>query len=76
LGVRRRARSPWGWLRQWLGKSAHLWLWDEKSMTKQLAEHGFRDIRRARFGDAEDRRFDEVEDRERFAGCLAMQCRK
>ena len=74
LGMKERARGLRGLATQWLGNSAHLWMWDEKGMTEQLHQHGFTSVRRAVFGDAEDRRFDEVEDQERFAGCLAMQC--
>jgi SAM-dependent methyltransferase len=76
LGTKTRPRGLGGVLRAWLGNSAHLWMWDERSLGDKLREHGFRDIRRAQFGDAEDRRFSEVEDPGRFDGCLAMQCRK
>ena len=51
-------------------------MWDEKSMAKKLSEHGFKNIRRAYFGDAEDKKFNEVEDKGRFEGCLAMQCER
>jgi hypothetical protein len=76
LGRKHRARGVRGLVTDWLGNSAHLWMWDEKAMTEQLRQHGFQDIRKARFGDAENRRFNDVEDRGRFDGCLAMQCRK
>ena len=59
-----------------LGNSDHLWMWDERSMRKALQEHGFIDIRRAVFGDAADLRFREVEEKSRFDGCLAMECRR
>jgi hypothetical protein len=51
-------------------------MWDQKAMTAKLAEHGFTDIRRASLGDADDKRFNDVEDKGRFVGSLAMQCRK
>jgi hypothetical protein len=76
LGTRQRPRGLRGFVTQWLGNSLHLWMWDEKALTEQLREHGFRDIRRAAFGDAADRRFDDVEAEERFDGCLALQCRR
>lgn len=76
LGEKTRPRGLSGLARRWLGNSAHLWMWDERSLGLKLAEHGFREIRRAEFGDAEDTKFNEVEDAGRFAGCLAMQCRK
>ncbi len=76
LGKKCRARGLQGFVAEWLGNSAHLWMWDEKAMTEQLRKHGFRDVRRASFGDADDRTFDAVEDKGRFEGCLAMQCRR
>lgn len=76
LGVKDRPRGLGGVIRAWLGNSAHLWMWDERSLGEKLREHGFKEIRRAQFGDAEDTRFNEVEDAGRFAGCLAMQCLK
>lgn len=76
IGVKVRSRGAAGILRSWLGNSAHLWMWDEPSLREQLHHHGFVGIRRAAFGDAVDRKFDEVEDEGRFAGCLAMQCCK
>ena len=76
LGRKQRPRGLRGFIVEWLGNSHHLWMWDQKAMTAKLAQHGFRDIRRARLGDAEDERFNAVEDGNRFAGSLAMQCRK
>ncbi|MGO8676430.1 MAG: class I SAM-dependent methyltransferase [Limisphaerales bacterium] len=76
LGKERRPRGFIEFLIQWAGNSSHLWMWDEKAMTEELTRHGFRNVRRAQFGDAEDRRFREVEEKARFDGCLAMQCRK
>lgn len=76
LGKESRARDFRGFLLQWLGNSSHLWMWDEKAMAEQLRLHGFKDIRRTAFGDAEDRRFDDVENEERFRGALAMECRR
>jgi hypothetical protein len=76
LGVKSRPRGLAGFLRTWLGNSAHLWMWDERSLGAKLGEHGFGQIRRVAFGDAEDKKFNEVEDAGRFTDCLAMQCRK
>lgn len=71
-----RSRSIKGFIRAWLGNSAHLWMWDEKSMRAKLRQHGFTDIRRASFGDSSDRMFSKVEDITRFEGNLAMECKK
>lgn len=76
LGRKRRSRRPLEFIRDWFGNSAHLWMWDERSMAAKLREHGFREIRRAVCGDSEDPRFLEVENKDRFEGCLAMQVRK
>ena len=74
LGSRRRARGMLDLLRLWLGNSAHLWMWDEKSLTGTLEEHGFVRVRRCAFGDAADPKFREVEEAERFHNCLALEC--
>lgn len=76
IGRKERRRGIVGLMRTWLGNSAHLWMWDERSLSLKLQEHGFRSIRRAHFGDAEDPRFADVEDAGRFSGAVALQCRK
>lgn len=76
LGLKNRPRGLFGFLKNWLGNSAHLWMWDEKSMTEMLKENGFTAIRRCAYGDAEDQMFGRVEEHSRFDGCLAMECRK
>jgi SAM-dependent methyltransferase len=76
LGHKVRRRGFAGFARAWLGNSAHLWMWDERSLSEKLREHGFTSIRRASFGDAEDARFREVEDRGRFNEALAINCKK
>jgi SAM-dependent methyltransferase len=76
LGVRQRPSNLREHITHWFGHSKHQWMWDEKALAVELREAGFRDIRRAYYGDAEDRRFIEVEDRGRFEVSLGMQCRK
>jgi len=76
LGRKQRARGLWGNLKDWLGNSSHLWMWDERSMKSKLNEYGFTAIRRCSFGDAKDRQFSEVEEKNRFDKCLAMECHK
>jgi len=56
------------------GRSAHLWMWDEKNITLELANAGFVNIRRARFGDNPDPHFREVESEGRWENCLGMEC--
>lgn len=76
LGRPSRPHGVCGFFQEWLGNSAHLWMWDEASMTMKLREHGFRQIRRVAFGDSDDPAFAAVEDKDRFLNCLAMQACK
>jgi hypothetical protein len=76
LGRKQHPRGLAGFAKEWLGNSAHLWMWDEKAMAEALKQHGFKEIRRCSFGDAADPKFREVEEEARFAGCLAMECKK
>jgi Methyltransferase domain len=76
LGLDSQAKGMSRLLRMLFGRSAHLWMWDEKSMTRELADAGFLDIRRARMGDNPDPRFSDVEDAGRWENCLGMECRR
>jgi hypothetical protein len=58
------------------GRSKHLWMWDYKSMAKELAEAGFDGIRRARYNDSPDPRFKDVENPGRWENCLGVECTK
>ena len=74
LGKKSRARGFNGFVRSWMGNSAHLWMWDYKGMAAELDRAGFRQIRRAEFGDSADPHFAEVEELHRWQGCLGMEC--
>jgi Methyltransferase domain len=74
LGRRQRNRGLHGLMQSWLGNSAHLWMWDERSLAARLRQHGFVNIRRAVYGDSDDPRFAEVENPDRFIDALAVQC--
>lgn len=76
LGATQRPRGIQGAFRSWLGNSAHLTMWDFKSLSRELSAAGFTRIRRAEFGDSSDPRFAEVEDADRWRGCLGMSCIK
>jgi SAM-dependent methyltransferase len=76
LGYERRERGLIGFARKLLNTSAHLWMWDEGSMTQALREHGFLQIRRCRFGDCEDSMFSLVEERGRFENAVAIEARR
>jgi len=66
LGREERSRKLLSHLRDALGHSHHLWMWDEPSMFSALATVGFAAIRRCEFGDAKDPAFLAVENRSRF----------
>jgi hypothetical protein len=76
LGKLERPHGIAAFVKEWLGNTMHLWMWDYKAISSQLHAHGFEGIRRADFNDCEDERFREVEDATRFENCLAIQCRK
>lgn len=76
LGYRTRARGVAAFLRESLGNSRHLWMWDYRSLEVELRNAGFVAIRRASFGDSEDERFCDVEDPGRWRDCLGIECRR
>jgi hypothetical protein len=76
LGVESRPRNLKALLFSWLGNSSHLWMWDQKSLVKELTDAGFVSIRRCAFGDCEDRLFSHVEQRDRFVDAVAIECRR
>jgi hypothetical protein len=82
LGQKQRPKGLVGRLRAQIGNSAHLWMWDEASMTKRLRAAGFTAIRRCAFNDCEDPAFREVEISGRFVEDgsnlreLAIECRR
>ncbi len=76
LGRDTRPRSLFAFVREFLGNSHHLWMWDFDSMAAELSDAGFTHIRRAYFGDSKDARFSEVEVKARWDSCLGIECRK
>jgi hypothetical protein len=76
LGQAQRPRGLKGLAVGWLGNSQHLWMWDYKAMSRELAAAGFADIRRASFGDSADPRFNDVEDQGRWENALGVECRR
>jgi hypothetical protein len=76
LGRETRGRGVRGALRDWLGHSAHLWMWDEASLAAELAAAGFVGIRRCEFGDSGIAMFEAVEEASRFhdAGLDIREC--
>lgn len=76
LGYKNRPNGIRGFVVAWLGNSQHLWMWDFKSLTAELEEAGFIEIRRASFNDSGLPIFDSVEDKDRWENCLGIECKK
>jgi SAM-dependent methyltransferase len=74
LGLETSPRSVGAIAISMLGNSRHLWLWDYEATAWELAEVGFRNIHRVRYRDSAIARFKEVEDEERWNGCLGVEC--
>lgn len=77
LGKEARPRSFSTFLREWLGGSHHLWMWDYRSLAQALESVGFTEIRRAYFGDSGIAAYTQLEDPDRWDQLsLGIQCRK
>lgn len=63
-------------IRAAFGNSAHKWMWDYASLSKELADVGFENIRRAQFSDNPEPKLADVESIERWSGCLGIECAK
>jgi hypothetical protein len=75
MGMERRPRGLAGFARSFLGNSLHLWMWDYKSLARELAAAGFVSIRRASLGDSSESSFSAVEEPSRFVEAVAVECR-
>ena len=76
LGIKSRSRGFLSFLRSYYGNSHHLWMWDFLSLSKELDNLGFENIRRCNYGDSKDEMFKDVEDIDRFHNCLSLECVK
>lgn len=74
LGRETRPRGVGAMLRDWLGNSRHLWMWDFKGLAAQLRSAGFDSIRRAAYDDSAMAAFRQVETAERWMNCLGIEC--
>jgi hypothetical protein len=66
LGKELRPRGLLAVLRELIGNSGHLWMWDETSISEELSSVGFKNIRRCSFRDSGIPMFDAVEEDSRF----------
>ncbi len=76
LGHESRQRGLKAVLRERLGNSSHLWMWDFESISDELVRAGFVNVRRAEFCDSALDVFKEVEEESRWNGQLGVQCEK
>jgi predicted SAM-dependent methyltransferase len=74
LGRETRKRGVFEFLKDWMGNSEHLWMWDYKGLEQELARRGFVNIRRASLGDSTEIAFADVEDLHRWQDCLGVEC--
>jgi SAM-dependent methyltransferase len=58
------------------GNAHHLWMWDIHSLSVELENAGFRNIRPCKFDDSTDPMFKHVEDEGRFWHAAALECSK
>jgi hypothetical protein len=76
LGVESRNKGLIGGIKGLYGNSKHLWMWDYKSLAFELDKIGFKNIRQAKYGDADDVQFSIVEEEDRFYKAAAFECKK
>jgi len=76
LGIKKRNRSLTQFLRDWLGGSKHLWMWDYCGIESELHRVGYQSVRRAKLGDSGEEAFKLVEDAGRWTNALGVECRR
>ena len=76
LGKEYRSKGLKSFLYDFLANSAHLWMWDYKSLEDELIKSGFSSVRRAFFNDSVDTKFIEVEQQDRFTDAIAIEALK
>jgi SAM-dependent methyltransferase len=76
LGRPTRPKGPMGLLRDLIGNSPHLSMWDYQALAMELGKTGFVSIREAVLGDSGDAMFAKVEFADRWDGALGMQSQR
>lgn len=66
FGEKEREKGLLGIFKNLLGTSKHRWMWDFLSLSHELEQIGFKNVRRCQFGDCKDNMFSLVEDKGRF----------
>ncbi len=76
LGIEKIPKTIGSKITRSLGFPYHLWMWDFASLSDELKETCFIKIRKASFNDSADKMFLQVEEKNRFEDCLAIECSK
>ncbi len=63
-------------LKSLFGNDYHRWMWDHPSLTAQLENAGFKNVRTVRYGDYLDNMFEKVEYENRLINAVALECVK
>lgn len=76
LGFENRPKGIKGLLKSFLGNSRHLWMWDSKSLSEELRNAGFSNVRTCKFNDSQVLMFKYVEESASFKNAVAFECVK
>lgn len=76
LGHKTRPRGIGNLLKSLFTPNTHLWMWDAPSLTQELSDAGFKDIRLCKFNASKDGMFNSVEDAADFNGALCLEGRR
>lgn len=76
FGVVKRERGVKGAISTMYSNRHHMWMWDYLSLSNELKNAGFVNVRRCNFNDSDDKMFKLVEDFGRFNNCLAIEGKK
>lgn len=76
LGYKKTRQSLSHRFQEILSNSRHQWMWDEPSLSTALSKHGFKDIRRCKYGEWQDTRFAAVEKEKRHWNSLCLEATK
>lgn len=76
LGIETRPKGVKELIKSFYGNAHHLWMWDHKSLTEELKNAGFIEIRNCVYNDSSDPMFKFVENQERFQNAVAIECEK
>jgi hypothetical protein len=76
LGLNSRPKGIKNIMSSLWGNSRHSWMWDKESLSKELKNAGFVNIRQCEFNDSDDKMFEYVENQGRFTDAIAFECSK